>query len=64
LDLVWGLVSVEYPNHENVSTVRQNSLYLPGNYEDAILITPGIDYITGAKAFLNAMDPAFTTNPR
>jgi hypothetical protein len=63
LDLVCGLVSDEYANHENVSTIRQNSLYLPGNYEDAILVTPGIDYIAGAKAFLDAIDPAYTLDP-
>jgi hypothetical protein len=50
-------------NHENVSTIRQNALYLPGNYEDTILVTPGIDDIAGAKAFLNPMDPAYTLDP-
>ncbi|KAL5315720.1 hypothetical protein ACEPPN_016590 [Leptodophora sp. 'Broadleaf-Isolate-01'] len=28
--LIWGLVSDDYDNNQNVSVVRQNSLYLPG----------------------------------
>lgn len=30
MKLIWGLVSSQYENHPNVSTVRQESLYLPG----------------------------------
>jgi hypothetical protein len=62
LVLVWGLISDEYANHENVSTVRQESLYLPGYSIDATLSTIGFDNMPGAEAFLNAMAPAYLVN--
>jgi hypothetical protein len=60
LELIWGLVSDEYASHENISTVRQNSLYLPGYSGDAFLQTAGLDYMPGAEAFLDAMSPSYT----
>jgi hypothetical protein len=30
MNLIWGIVSPQYENNPNVSTVRQESLYLPG----------------------------------
>jgi hypothetical protein len=61
LNLIWGLVSDEYENHPNVSTVRQPSLYLPG-WESTLFggdagmpstsweNLPGSDFSVGALA--------------
>ncbi|OCK73509.1 hypothetical protein K432DRAFT_430554 [Lepidopterella palustris CBS 459.81] len=59
MNLIWGLVSPAYENNQNVSTVRQPSLYLPGwigtldtlgmlatSYENL----PGSDFSVGALA--------------
>jgi hypothetical protein len=55
MNLIWGLVSSEYENNQNVSTVRQESLYLPGFNAlaegDQIVQTenlPGSDFFSGA----------------
>lgn len=44
ISLIWGLVSAEYENNPNVSTVRQPSLYLPG-YSDQYSLTTGYNTI-------------------
>ncbi|KAN0101502.1 hypothetical protein V8E51_012012 [Hyaloscypha variabilis] len=44
------------------STQDKNSLYLPGWNQDAILNSPGADYMPGAEAFIDAMDPAYDVN--
>jgi hypothetical protein len=59
-NLIWGLVSPEYENNPNVSTVRQASLYLPGYVGLNTVITagsfgdfenlPGSDFAPGALA--------------
>ena len=59
-NLFWGLVSPEYENNPNVSTVRQASLYLPGYVGLNTVITagsfgdfenlPGSDFAPGALA--------------
>lgn len=59
LNVIWGLVSDEYANHPNVSTVRRNSLYLPGSNSWAILNTVGYEFLAGADAFIAAMDPIY-----
>jgi hypothetical protein len=64
ISLIWGLVSGKYANHENVSTVRQNSLYLPGYYEDAILNTIGLDFTAGDKAFFKCLGSCLRTDWR
>jgi hypothetical protein len=41
LPMIWGLISSEYEHHPNVSSVRQESLYLTGYY-DSLFIDSGI----------------------
>ena len=55
LKLVWGLLSSQYEGNQNISTVRQESLYLPGwGSLDAKLYgiytsnMPATDFYTGA----------------
>ncbi|KAH6666926.1 hypothetical protein B0J14DRAFT_192364 [Halenospora varia] len=55
LPLIWGLISPKYENHPNVSSVRQESLYLPGlgAYGDFLgrlssRNMPGSDFYSGA----------------
>jgi hypothetical protein len=57
ISLIWGLVSSAYEDNQNVSTVRQPSLYLPG-YDAGVLASgnsnlgfqnlPGSDFYQGA----------------
>ncbi|KAE9371865.1 hypothetical protein N431DRAFT_377905 [Stipitochalara longipes BDJ] len=62
LTLVWGLISEEYANNENVSALRQPSLYLPGFSLDAIMTTIGFDNMPGSEAFLGAMQAPYTVS--
>jgi hypothetical protein len=49
---LWGLISPEYENHPNVSSVRKASLYLPGGtdleyragYSTSYQNMPGTDF--------------------
>lgn len=36
LPMIWGLLSSDYENHPNVSSIRQESLYLTGYYSSGI----------------------------
>lgn len=60
--IAWGLVSDEYVNHEAVSTVRQNSLYLPSSNGLAILNTFGLEFFPAADAFVNSMGPPYVVS--
>lgn len=55
LTLVWGLISDEYENNENVSAVRQKSLYLPGFGVYGSISTIGFDNMPGSEALTGAM---------
>ena len=68
--MVWGLVSSAYENNQNVSTVRQPSLYLPG-YESTIGLSalqsigsqnlPGSDFYSGAMTAAYSVGGASAT---
>jgi len=55
LTLVWGLISDEYENDQNVSAIRQESLYLPGYSDYGLISTIGFDNMPGSEALIGAM---------
>lgn len=60
LTLVWGLISEEYANNENVSALRAPSLYLPGYSVNALLTNIGYDNMPGSEAFIGAMGAPYS----
>jgi hypothetical protein len=62
LTLVWGLISEEYANNENVSALRAPSLYLPGYSEDALITSIGYDNMPGSEAFIGAMGAPYSVS--
>ena len=50
LPMIWGLVSSAYENNENVSTVRQESLYLPGylDFSEGLMIGTQIENLAAS----------------
>jgi len=68
IDLIWGLISPEYENNPNISTVRQASLYLPGWVNNEFSETnavanddtenlPGSDFAVGAISASYCVSP-------
>lgn len=62
INLIWGLVSPEYENKPNVSTVRQESLYLPGFYFSPVVAQRAIfeDNMPGSEFYAGSMGTAWT----
>jgi hypothetical protein len=62
INLIWGLISPDYENHPNVSTVRQKSLYLPGyNFSPSTSQRPIYeDNLPGSEFFAGSMQTAWT----
>ncbi|KAE9366335.1 hypothetical protein N431DRAFT_386647 [Stipitochalara longipes BDJ] len=62
INLIWGLVSPEYENNPNVSTVRQESLYLPGFYFSPVTTQLPIfeDNLPGSEFYAGSMDTTWT----
>jgi hypothetical protein len=62
INLIWGLVSSEYENHPNVSTVRQQSLYLPGSNISPLSSQLPIegDNLPGSEFYAGSMQTAWT----
>jgi hypothetical protein len=62
INLIWGLISPEYENHPNVSTVRQKSLYLPGFNAAFITQQRQIyqDNMPGSEFYAGSMNSAWT----
>lgn len=74
LPMIWGLISSEYEYNPNVSSVRQESLYLTGYYDsllsnaglgsgarDSVENVPATDFYTGAMGNAYAIcDPSST----
>jgi hypothetical protein len=44
IPLLWGILDDAYENHPNISTVRQESLYLPG-YVDDLFVFDGLQKV-------------------
>jgi hypothetical protein len=66
LSMIWGLVSPKYENHPNVSTVRQESLYLTGYFSDigntGFTSVPGWENLPASDFYHLAMESAYTVN--
>jgi hypothetical protein len=66
LSMIWGLVSPEYENHPNVSTVRQASLYLTGYFSEigdtGFTSVPGWENLPASDFYHLAMESAYTVN--
>jgi hypothetical protein len=64
LNMVWGLVSPKYENHPNVSTVRQESLYLTGYFAPyADGFSPiGKQNLPASDFYHQAMEAAYSTS--
>ena len=63
-NLIWGLLSSSYEGHPNVSTVRQDHLYLPGYSiaeapSGAGYFATGFENLPGADFFSGAMSNAY-----
>lgn len=64
-NLIWGLVSASYENHPNVSTIRQQHLYLPGHYDPisykslGLLSSLGYENLPGSDFYSDAMAAAY-----
>ncbi|KAK0124034.1 hypothetical protein ONS95_009020 [Cadophora gregata] len=59
---IWGLVSSDYENNQNVSVVRQDSLYLPG-YQSAynsLFSLFSLQNLPASEFFLSAAGNAYT----
>ncbi|PVH77956.1 hypothetical protein DL98DRAFT_636645 [Cadophora sp. DSE1049] len=59
---IWGLVSSDYKNNQNVSVVRQDSLYLPG-YSSAyssLLSLYTLQNLPGSEFYLSAAGNAYS----
>lgn len=61
INLIWGLISPTYADHENVSSVRQSSLYLPG-FPSISIGTIFPDNLPGAEFSLEAMQVAYNVD--
>jgi hypothetical protein len=64
LSLIWGLVSDEYENNVNVSTVRQPSLYLPGWIEPSSVSfggfqVQGFENLPGTDFSIDALQTSY-----
>lgn len=59
---VWGLVSSEYANNQNVSVVRQDSLYLPGlaNFYSLLSNTYTLQNLPGSEFYVTAAGGAYS----
>src|SRR5450756_3076862 len=63
--MIWGLVSPEYENHPNVSTVRQESLYLTGYFGEistGFTSLPGGQNLPASDFYHQAMESAYSVN--
>lgn len=62
INLIWGLVSPEYESNPNVSTVHQESLYLPGFYFSPVTSQRAIyeDNMPGSEFYAGSMGTAWT----
>lgn len=63
--MIWGLVSPRYENHPNVSTVRQESLYLTGYFSELeveLSSVPGAQNLPASDFYHNAMASAYKVN--
>lgn len=63
LSPVWGLISKEYSDHANVSSVQQESLYLPGQNLGSSSLSeslPGSDFLT--DGLLTAYNVGFSSS--
>lgn len=68
INLIWGIISPKYENHPNVSSVRQEHLYLPGYssvfnqiYSLDPVNSPGTSFYIGAMGdtYGNSITPKF-----
>ncbi|KAL2062708.1 hypothetical protein VTL71DRAFT_5780 [Oculimacula yallundae] len=61
MKLIWGLVSDQYANNQNVSVVRQNSLYLPGYQGGFGASTLQFSYqnLPASEFYQSAMDASY-----
>ncbi|KAE9364574.1 hypothetical protein N431DRAFT_388781 [Stipitochalara longipes BDJ] len=63
LSMIWGLVSEKYENNPNVSTVRQENLYLPGFFSTLASLEPispvGSQNLPASDFYHEAMDSAY-----
>ena len=64
INLIWGLVSSTYENNPNVSTVRQESLYLPGYNQVGSTgpTTVESENLPGSEFFAAAMGTAYNVD--
>jgi hypothetical protein len=64
MNLIWGLVSSHWGNHENVTTVRQQSLYLPGYSQggSTTQYSIGSENLPGSDFFSGAMGTAYSVS--
>jgi len=64
INLIWGLISPEYEGNLNVSTVRQESLYLPGFYFSPVTSQRAIyeDNLPGSEFYAGSMSTAWTVS--
>jgi hypothetical protein len=63
ISLIWGLVSDNYENNPNVSTVRQENLYLPGYFdlfENSPFTAIGTQNLPASDFYGKAVDSAYT----
>jgi hypothetical protein len=66
ISMIWGLVSSKYENNPNVSTVRQESLYLPGYFSswgDTGLSQIGSQNLPASDFYHSAMESAYLVDP-